>query len=229
MKVLAIIGQKGGAGKTTTSLGLAVQAGIEGLKVRIVDLDPQATALNWSDRRSSELPSVLSSPVSRLTQALATADKDGFDLVVIDTPGKSTEAMIAASKVAHFVVMPIQPQLFDIETTANAKEVLMLAGNPPAAAVVNRAPTQGRRHIETQEAIAAQGLTVSPVVLYARAAHGDAGNIGQTATEYEPKGKAAEEMAALYSYIAIALQGDDGHNGTNGDKNHEAKPTRRRS
>jgi chromosome partitioning protein len=44
-------------------------------------------------------------------------------------------------------------------------------------------------------------------VIFARAAHGDAGNIGQSATEFEPKGKAAQEMSALYSYIAIALKG----------------------
>lgn len=208
MKVVSIIGQKGGSGKTTICLGLAVRAGVIGLRTRVIDLDPQVTALNWSDRRSEEAPSVISSPVSRLSQAVATAEKDGMDLVVVDTPGKSTDAMIAAAKVAHFVVMPIQPQLYDIETIRNVKEVLMLAGNPLATAVVNRAPIQGRRHLETQDAIAAQGLTPCPVVLYARAAHGDAGNVGQTATEYEPNGKAAEELAALYAYTAIALQGD---------------------
>ncbi len=207
MKVLAIIGQKGGSGKTTTSLGLAVQANLARKVVAVIDLDPQTTAANWSDRRVSETPAIVSCQVSRLQTVLDTASKGGVDLAIIDTPGKSTDALIAAAKAADFVLMPIQPQLYDIETLSSVKDVLTLAGNPPAVVLVNRAPIQGRRHAETQQAVKEQGLPVCPLVLYARAAHGDAGNIGQTAAEYEPKGKAAEEMAALYSYIAIALEG----------------------
>lgn len=206
MHTLAVIGQKGGNGKTTLSLGLAVQAALDGKTVAIVDLDPQTTSANWSDRRASENPAVVSCQVARLQQVLDTAAKSGVDLAVIDTPGKSTDALIAAAKAATFALMPIQPQLFDIETLSNLRDVLTLAGNPVAAVVVNRAPIQGRRHIETQEAVAAQGLPVCPLVIYARAAHGDAGNVGQTAAEYDPHGKAAEERRALYGYIAIALK-----------------------
>lgn len=96
--------------------------------------------------------------------------------------------------------MPIRPQLYDIETLASLKDVLMLAGNPPAAVLINHAPIQGRRHIETQEAATVQGFEVCPVVIFARAAHGDAGNVGQAAAEYEPTGKAAREMNELYLY-----------------------------
>ena len=103
--------------------------------------------------------------------------------------------------------MPFQPQLYDIETLGSLKDVLTLAGNPPAAVFVNRAPIQGKRHTETLEAAAAQGFTVCPVVIFARAAHGDAGNIGQTAAEYEPDSKAAQEIAELYAYSSIALKG----------------------
>lgn len=211
MDVLAVIGQKGGNGKTTLSLSLAVQAAMAGKSVAIIDLDPQTTAANWSDRRGEDFPAVVSCQVSRLRQVLDSASKGGADLAVIDTPGKSTDAIIAAAKAASFALMPIRPQLFDIETLANLKDVLMLAGNPPSAVVVNQAPVQGKRHIETQEVISAQGLTVCPVVIHVRAAHGDAGNLGQTASEYDPLGKAAEELAALYSYICIALQ--KGHHG----------------
>ncbi len=206
MQVLAIIGQKGGNGKTTTALGLAVAASLAARDVAVIDLDPQTTAANWSDRRGKERPAIVSCQVSRLAQVLEAAAKGGADLAIIDTPGKSTDALIAAAKAADFVLMPLQPQLYDIETLGSLKDVLTLAGNPPAAVLVNRAPIQGKRHIETQEAATAQGFTVCPIVIFARAAHGDAGNIGQAAAEYDPTGKAAQEMKDLYAYIAIALK-----------------------
>ena len=211
MQILAIIGQKGGNGKSTISLALAVEAHSAGRPVAVIDLDPQATAAKWSDRRGSDTPAVVSCQVSRLPQVLEAAAKGGADFAVIDTPGHSTDALIAAAKAADFVLMPIQPQLYDIETLGSLKDVLMLAGKPPSAVLINRAPVQGQRHRETQEEAAAQGFEVCPVVIFARAAHGDAGNVGQSAAEYEPKGKAAQEMADLYSYIAIALKGRSSH------------------
>lgn len=206
MKTIAVIGQKGGSGKTTTALGLAVEAVKSGKSVAVIDLDPQATATNWGDRRKvKDTPAVVSCQVVRLRHVLDAAKDSGAKLAIIDTPGKSTDAAIAAAKVADMVLMPIQPQLFDLETLNSVKEILTLAGNPAAAVVVNRAAIQGRRHEETQQAVAAMGFDVANVVLFQRAAHGDAGNLGQTASEYEPKGKAAKEMSVLYEYICSKL------------------------
>lgn len=219
MKVLGIIGQKGGTGKTNTALGLGVAASRDGRSVAVIDLDPQITATKWGDRRSEEDPAVVSCQVSRLEQVLAAAEKQGAELAIIDTPGKSTDALIAAAKLADFVLMPIQPQLFDLETLGSLKDVLTLAGNPRAVVVINRAPVQGNRHLETQQEAEARGFAVCPVVVFARAAHGDAGNIGKTALEYDPKGKAAQEMTELYRYITIALK----------DKSHEEKHISRRA
>lgn len=202
MKILAIIGQKGGSGKTTTALGLAVEAVRNGRTVAVVDLDPQATAASWGDRREDkEAPAVISCQAARLRPVLDAAKAQGVNLAIIDTAGKSNEAAISAAKVADWVLMPIQPQMFDIETLQSVKEILALAGNPTASVLINRAAVQGRRHEETQEAAQAMGFNVAPVVLFQRTAHGDAGNIGLTAAEYEPKGKAAQEMAALYDYL----------------------------
>lgn len=211
MKVLSIIGQKGGNGKTTTALGLAVAASLAGQSVAVIDLDPQATATNWSDRRGEDTPAVVSCQIARLQQVLDTAAKQGAELAIIDTPGKSTDTAIAAAKVADFVLLPIQPQMYDIETLGSVQEILTLAGNPAAAVVVNRAPIQGHRHEETQEAATAKGFVLCPVVLFQRAAHGDAGNIGRTAAEYDPQGKAAQEMNDLYEYISIALYKKERH------------------
>ena len=100
MKILAIIGQKGGSGKTTTALGLAVEAVRKGRAVAVIDLDPKATATNWSDRREmKDAPAVVSCQVVRLRQVLDAAKAQGVKVAIIDTAGKSTDAAIAAAKV----------------------------------------------------------------------------------------------------------------------------------
>src|SRR6188768_1762106 len=170
MNVIAIVGQKGGCGKTTTALNLAVEAA-KTKAVAVVDLDPQTTACNWSDRRGSDDVTVISCQVSRLAQILAQARAGGADLVLIDTPGKSTDALIAAARVADLVLMPVQPQMYDVETLAAVQDALTLAGNPPASVVINRAPIQGCRHEETRAAALGWGFAVCPVVMFARAAH----------------------------------------------------------
>ncbi|HEV8716392.1 MAG TPA: ParA family protein [Candidatus Binatia bacterium] len=66
MEKLAILGEKGGGGKSTTALGLAVAFALAGKEVAVIDLDPQATAAKWSDRRGKDFPAVVSCQVSRL-------------------------------------------------------------------------------------------------------------------------------------------------------------------
>jgi chromosome partitioning protein len=66
--------------------------------------------------------------------------------------------------------------------------------------VLSKAPIQGKEAQDAAAYIAGQGFAVCPVTLHLRAAHRHAGNLGQTAQEYEPKGKAAEESKQLYMY-----------------------------
>jgi chromosome partitioning protein len=224
VKVLAIIGQKGGNAKTTTALGVAVAATAAGKTVAVIDLDPQPSAANWGDRRGiADSPAVIACPAARLRPVLAGASNQGVDLVIIDTPGKSADASIEAAKVADMVLLPVQPHLGDIETLHNVKDILTLAGNPRAVVVVSRARLQGRRHIEAIQAIQAMGFEVSPAVMFDRAAHYDAGMVGKTATEFAPGSKAAEEMLALYSYTNSVLYEMRATN------HEEANRTRRRA
>ena len=73
MFTISLIGQKGGTGKTTMALGLAVAAFRAGKVVAVVDLDPQASAANWKDRRADDDPAVVSAQSSRLKQTFAAA------------------------------------------------------------------------------------------------------------------------------------------------------------
>src|ERR1035441_3982909 len=84
MKVIAVLGQKGGRGKTTRPLSLAVAAHKANKSVAVIDLDPQASACKWGDRRNAD-PVIISVQPARLRNVLATARENGADLVFIDT------------------------------------------------------------------------------------------------------------------------------------------------
>jgi chromosome partitioning protein len=75
--VAAVLSQKGGTGKTTTTLDLAVAAVLSGKTSVVIDLDPQASAAGWKDSREAEDPVVVASPASRLQHALKAAGQGG--------------------------------------------------------------------------------------------------------------------------------------------------------
>jgi chromosome partitioning protein len=223
MHTIAIIGQKGGTGKTTIAEALAVSATKARQVVAIIDLDPQTTATNWRDRRKEEAPSVVSCQVARLRFVLEGARENSADLVIIDTPGKSAEATIESAKSADLVLIPIQPIINDIETLPALRDLLRVAGDKPALVVINNAPIQGSRHIEAKETAEGMGFMVSPIVIFHRAAHYDSPLTGKAAPDYEPGGKAAQEITQLYMFTIKLL-----HKHTGGEYD-KTKPIAKRT
>ena len=206
MKTIALIAQKGGTGKTTLALALAVAAEQDGLASLIVDLDPQATACNWSDRRGTDSPLVIDAQPARMAQALEKAREGGIGLAVIDTPARSEQAALAAAKLADLIVIPCRPQIYDLETIQNTQELVALAGGKkPVLVVLNAIPPRGDRPDQARKAIESMQIPVCPITLGHRTAFGDAGALGQTALEYDPKGKAADEIRQLYKYTSSLL------------------------
>ena len=201
MKTIALIAQKGGTGKTTLVLSLAVAAEQDGKQAAIIDLDPQATACRWSDRRQTKTPVVVDAQAARLGKALKAAEERGVDLVIVDTPARNADASLKAAKLADLVVLPCRTQIYDLETVPSSRELVAVAGATPTLVVLNAVPSRGTRAEQTRKAITDFGLPVCSVTLGQRAAFGDAATRGLTALEYQPSGKAADESREVYKYI----------------------------
>lgn len=204
MKTVAIISQKGGAGKTTLALHLATAAALTGRNTAIIDLDPQASAANWSDRREAELPVVLSAHASRLAHEMRRVEDMGGDLLIIDTAPHSDSAALEAAKAADLILVPCRPAILDIEAISNTLDLVKTTGKP-IFVVMNAVAAQGNEAAEAAEAIASLGVGVCPVQLCQRVAFSRALISGQTAQEFEPEGKAAREALQLHRFMCEHL------------------------
>ena len=110
MQTITLLAQKGGTGKTSLALALAVCAADAGQIAVILDVDPQATACNWHHRRRhADAPVVSHVQPTRLRHTCATAAAQGVDLAVIDTPARTEAAALEASRIADLVIIPLSP------------------------------------------------------------------------------------------------------------------------
>jgi chromosome partitioning protein len=200
MKTLAIISRKGGAGKTTIALHLAVAAEARGFATAVFDLDPQASAALWSDHRGEPLPAVVPAQAPRLSSLLGQARGQDADLAILDTAPHADGIASEAASHADLILIPCRPSAFDLDAIG-ASIRLARAAEKPAIVIINAAPVQGVETGEAIRAIQGAGVEVCPVVLHQRKPYASRIHEGRTATEIEPKGKAAAETQALLLWI----------------------------
>jgi len=205
MKTIAIVSQKGGAGKTTLAVHLAARAAHDGLQAVIIDLDPQATASSWGDWRGGENPVVVAAPHTRLGATLIECEKSGVDLVIIDTPPSADAAAVTAARAADLILIPTRASAFDLHAIKTTGELMKIA-QKPAYVVLNAVPPRSAGVIdEAAEVVRSLSLGLAPACLVDRAAFRHAVINGQTAIEFEPGSKAASEVHILYAWMCGQL------------------------
>lgn len=209
MRVISVVGQKGGAGKSTVALHVATSAGAAGIPTAIIDTDPQGSAYKWFERREAPQPEITREMDADALGTLANrARANGIGLLIIDTPGKAESVALAACEIADMVLIPTRPTQFDLETLGTAKRIVRLAERLDRSWVVlSQCPTNSRKIVEQGEsAVAAYALQLAPVSFYTRADFSYAMSSGLTAGEYDPAGKAAGEAAALFDWIRTQIE-----------------------
>src|SRR3954471_22456321 len=173
MKTIAVLMQKGGSGKTTTAINLAIAYALTDCSTVLLDLDLQASACRIADGRGDVGPIVQDCAHARLGQTMKAAADAGTEICILDTPPKAENASLAAARAADLVVVPIQPARLDLDALKETADILTL-DKTPALVVINRAPPTPNSKVEaqTREVIAdGYGLAAADTVLHNRIAY----------------------------------------------------------
>ena len=205
MNTIAIISQKGGAGKTTVALHLAVSSTRAGRNTAIIDLDPQASAASWGDRREAALPVVLSAHASRLTPEIARVRQTEGDMLYLDTAPHDNDATLKVADAADLVLIPCRTAIMDLEAIQSTLRLVRTTGTP-AFVVLNAVAPAGHDADHAAATLTDLAIEVCPVRLGQRVALARALITGQAAQEIEPNGKAATEIEQLHDFITAHLQ-----------------------
>ena len=205
MKTIAILSRKGGAGKTTLAVHLSVAAERAGHTTAMIDLDPQESAMMWKDIREFDTPSVISAHAPRLPKLLEVAEQNGATLTILDTAPYAESVALAAAREATIVLIPCRPAALDLRSIRSTIDIVRLA-KVPAVVILNAVPAHGDLAAQARQAIANYGIPCAPHSLGHRIAFSHAITDGLTVQEFEPKGKASNEVHTLYEYLANEME-----------------------
>lgn len=203
MKKIALISQKGGTGKTTLAINLAVEAGERGLVTAIFDLDPQGSSLVWYKKRKMQgldTPLVKSLHAVSIDETLEKAEQAGADLIIFDTaPHSQNEALITA-KHSDLILIPCKPSLVDLKAISSSVDIVSLA-NKPAVGVLTMTPSQSSITEQARKAIEQYNIKIAPINIGNRIAFVHAFTEAQGVVEYDPHGQASTEIKELFKFI----------------------------
>lgn len=207
--IITIGNTKGGVGKTTLAVNLAISYYLSGQDILLVDGDEQHTAITFTDLRTEQLGKpgytvVSLQGASLRTQVRQLADK--YDDVIIDVGGRDTGSLRAALTITDLLLIPVQPRSFDIWALEQIENLVKEAQNIndlTTLVVLNAADAQGKDNEEAANIInEIPNLNLLPVNIGRRKAFPNAAAAGRSVLEYLPKDlKAIEEIKSLTNQI----------------------------
>jgi chromosome partitioning protein len=202
LPVIAIISQKGGASKTTLAVHLAEEAKRRRKVALVIDTDPQASAYQWGIWRKGVAPEVIDSAPPLIADKVAKAQEMGAQVIIIDTPPHGEAAAIAAAKVADIILIPCRPSALDLHSIRITADLASRSGKPSFVIFTGGNPNAKKLHAEAAEIVKGYGMDACPHIMAERADYRNSTGAGMTAFEFDPKGRAAEEVAQLWQWIA---------------------------
>ncbi|TXM97463.1 ParA family protein [Methylobacterium sp. WL64] len=207
MHVILVATQKGGSGKSTLCAHFGSLAQREGPTL-LVDADPQGSLSFWYKRRSAETPLLAKADGNTIAGILDAAEADGIAWAVVDSPPHNAPLTASLMSRATVTVIPVRPGPFDLDAVA-ATLAMARSLRAPIACIINAAPPPTRDAeisivAEARAMLSGMGAPVLPGQVSQRAGLSHALISGQSVNEYDPQGRAATEIASMWSQV-VAL------------------------
>jgi chromosome partitioning protein len=209
-KVIAILNQKGGVGKTTLAVHIATALARQGPKVLLLDSDPQGSSLDWAAARHGEpLFPVVGLPKSSIHKELPNLARD-YHVVVIDGPPRVYDVARSAIMASDLVLVPVQPSPYDVWAAKEIIDLLNEAGvykpTLQKAFVINRKIVNTAIGRDVAEALSEYPLPVLKTAIGQQVAFAESATQGLTVYELDPDMLASQEMNQLASEVEELLQ-----------------------
>ena len=209
--ILAVGNVKGGVGKTTLAVNLAIALTRSGRDVLLIDGDEQATAIAFTELRTAQkngepgYTAVSLQGAAIRTQVRQLAAK--YSDIVIDVGGRDTGSLRAALTVADIVLVPVQPRSFDLwgvdQTAELVKEAREINEQLRAIAVINAADPQGKDNEAAADALReVDGIELASGFIVRRKAFPNAAAAGLSVLEHDDP-KAIEELNRLTESVFV--------------------------
>jgi chromosome partitioning protein len=208
--IITVGNTKGGVGKTTIAVNLAVEAAREGKKVLLVDTDPQGSSISFRAEREKDDIRAIALVSDKLHKDIKDFSA-AFDWIVIDAGGRDNAVFRSAVAACDFFLLPVLPSQFDVWAAEDAVTVfneLKPFNNMLGRMVLNMVRPNTIVSNEAKNALAAYENEI-PLLskrLHNRVAYKASISNGQGVTEYEPSGKAAEDIKCLYDEIVSSIK-----------------------
>jgi len=211
--ILSVLNQKGGSGKTTIAVHLAMALIRDGSRVLLIDADPQGSALDWSAARTAvpSLP-VLGLPRPVLHREVPPLAAD-YDHVVIDGPPQVADVTRSAVMASDMVLIPVQPSGLDVwgarAVVALLAEASMVKPNLKAAFTINRKIVNTALAREVPATLGDYRMTILAASLAQRVAFAESLGSGLTVFDLDPFSAASGEVVALTKEVMEFAHGQE--------------------